>query len=67
MTLFENWKQIATKAWSMRLMLLAGLLSGAEVAMPYFVSVIPPGSFAIASAVVTAAAMVARVVVQKNV
>lgn len=67
MTLFENWKQIATKAWSMRLMLLAGVLSGAEVALPYFVSVIPPGSFAIASAVVTACAMVARVVVQKNV
>lgn len=67
MQLYEDWKKILIKAWSVRLMILAGLLSGAEVAMPYFVSVIPPGSFAIASAVVTACAMVARVVVQKNV
>jgi hypothetical protein len=67
MQLYDNWKQIALKAWSIRLMILAGLLSGAEVALPYFASIIPPGSFAIASAVVTACAMVARVVVQKNV
>lgn len=67
MTLIDDWKLILKKAWSIRLMILAGLLSGAEVALPFFVTVIPPGSFAIASAVVTAGALIARVLVQKDV
>ena len=70
MELMSNWKAIATKAWSMRLILLAGLLSGLEYAMPAIVgffeplNIIPSGVLSLAAALVSAAALVARVVAQ---
>lgn len=66
----SNWKAIATKAWSMRLIILAALLSGFEVALPIMreaiapLGLIPPGAFAALSFVATAAAGVARIVAQ---
>jgi hypothetical protein len=43
-----NWRAVLRRAWSMRLMLLAGLLSGAEVALQLLDGIIPipPGVFA---------------------
>jgi hypothetical protein len=69
MTLLSNWRAVLTKAWSVRLMVLAGLLSGAEVAMPYFEGSIslPTGVFAALSGFVTAAALLARIVAQNGV
>lgn len=67
MKLNNDWKHILRKAWSVRLMIAAAMLSGIEVALPFFASEIPLGTFAIASAVVTAAALVARVVAQKDI
>ena len=63
--LAPNWKAIATRAWSMWLMGLAALLSGIEVAISLYPDVfaffgLPSGYAAIASGVVTFAAMVAR-------
>lgn len=64
MNLHEEWRWIVRKAWSFRLILLAAVLSGLEVVMPLVQSVIPAKVFGFASFVVTAAALVARVVAQ---
>ncbi|PSH68629.1 hypothetical protein CU102_12790 [Phyllobacterium brassicacearum] len=63
-----NWRAVLRKAWSIRLMLLAGLLSGAEVALPLLDGVlpIPPGIFAGLTFFTVGAAFVARLVVQKG-
>lgn len=66
MALIENWRDVLAKAWSAKLMILAGLLSGAEVALPYFTAVIPPGTMAALSSAVVSAAFVARFLAQKN-
>jgi len=67
MKLYDNWKTIIKKAWSIRLMLLAGLLSGIEVALPFFQDTIPRGVFAVLSILAVSGAFVARLVAQKNV
>ena len=64
--LVADWKRILRKAWSIRLMLAAGLLSGAEVALPLFADAIPRGVFAATSGVVVMGAFVARLVAQKD-
>ena len=66
MNLYSNWKTIIRKAWSFRLMLLAGVLSGCEVGLPLFIDSMPRNVFAGLSAFVVAAALIARVVVQKD-
>ncbi|WP_081455273.1 DUF7940 domain-containing protein [Roseibium aggregatum] len=35
MKLVSDWRAVLQRAWSVRLMLLAALLSGAEVALPF--------------------------------
>lgn len=64
MTPAHNWREVLRYAWSIRLMLLAALLSGAEVALPFFEYSIPAGIFAAMSAITTAAALVARFIAQ---
>jgi len=70
--LIEDWKTILAKAWSVRLIILAALLSGLEVAMPIVgqtiepLGIIPPGVFAILSAVTSAGALIARVMAQPD-
>lgn len=64
MQLIDDWKKKAPKLWSIRLGLLAGLLSGAEVVLPLFAEAIPRGWFAVGSFVLTVAAVVARIVAQ---
>lgn len=72
MTLLDNWREILLKAWSVRLILLSGLLSGLEVAMPVLreslepLGLIPPGAFAILALLVSAAAGIARIMAQPN-
>jgi hypothetical protein len=66
--LIDEWRVVLRRAWSSRLMLLAGLLSGLEVVLPLLNGVlpIPPGIFAALSFVTVAAAFVARVIAQKD-
>lgn len=64
MQLIENWRVVLRKAWSSRLILLAAGLSGVEVVLPFLQSALPVGLFALASFLVTAAALVARLVAQ---
>lgn len=64
-----NWRQILRYAWSIRLILVAGLLSGTEVALPLLQSVlpVPAGVLAFLSFLATAGAFVARLVAQETV
>ena len=66
MTLLADWKAIVRRAWSIRLMLLAGLLTGCEAVLPLFVADLPRHVFSALSVAVIAAAMVARLVAQKG-
>jgi len=43
MTLLEDWKEVLRKAWSIRFIVLAGVLSGIEVILPFFADAIPRG------------------------
>ena len=67
MKLYDNWKDIVRKAWSIRLMVLAGVLSAVEVVLPLFADSIPRGTFAALSGVTVAAAFVARLVAQQDI
>lgn len=66
MKLIADWKRVVRKAWSIRLLLLAGVLSAAEVALPFFGDTLPRGWFAALSALSVGAAFVARLVAQKS-
>jgi hypothetical protein len=67
MKLYDNWLEIVRKAWSIRLMVLAGVLSAAEVLLPLFMHDMPRSVFATLSAIAVAGAFVARLVAQKDV
>lgn len=66
--LLKNWRDILKKAWSIRLILLAAVLSGMEVALALGGDLlpIPRGSFALLSGVVGCAAFAARLLAQRN-
>lgn len=64
MQLLDDWKKIARKAWSFRLGILAALLSGVEVILPFFENKFPRGVFAGLAFAVTVSAAVARLVAQ---
>jgi hypothetical protein len=66
MKLLENWRDIIKRAWSMRLMVLAALLSGVEIVLPLFSEALPRGLFAVLSFLAVAGAFVARIVAQKG-
>lgn len=66
MRLARNWRSILRRAWSARLLALAGVLSGIEVALPFFQTWVAPGIFAVLSFFVTCAALVARITAQKD-
>jgi hypothetical protein len=65
MRLLDNWRDVLRKAWSIRLLVLAGVLSGLEVALPLF-GWEPSPWFALFSLAVVAAAFVSRLVAQKG-
>jgi len=68
MRIVANWRRVLRRAWSIRLLVIAGVLSGAEVALPIIDGVlpVPPGVFAALSGIITAAAFVARLTAQKD-
>lgn len=67
MQLLPDWKLILRKAWSVRLIILAAIFSGAEVVVPLFYDAMPRNTFALLSGITTAAALIARVIMQKDV
>ena len=66
--LLSNWQKILQRAWSIRLMLIEGLFSGLEVAVPLLQGVLPihPGLFAALSLVAVMGAFVTRLLVQRG-
>ncbi|MBB2698975.1 UNVERIFIED_ORG: hypothetical protein GGI66_003652 [Rhizobium esperanzae] len=68
MKLIAGWRRVLLRAWSIRLLLLAGALSGLEFALPYLDGYLPlpPRLFAGLSGLTVAAAFVARIVAQKD-
>lgn len=64
-----NWRAVLLRAWSIRFIVLAGVLSGIEVALPVidqFID-IPRGWFAAASGAVVCGAFIARLLAQKGI
>ena len=66
MKLRSDWRLILRKAWSVRLIVLAALFSGLEVVVPLFDDAFPRNTFAVLSGITTAAALAARVMMQRN-
>lgn len=67
MRLYDNWRELIRRTWSIRFIVIAGVLSGCEVILPiigdrYF----EPGVLAALSFVFVCAAFIARLVVQKG-
>ncbi|MBP8214842.1 MAG: hypothetical protein KAX66_05195 [Propionivibrio sp.] len=67
MNLIPDWKLIARKAWSVRLMAIASILSGCEAVLPYAEFMLPRGSFALLSFVIVTLALLARFVAQRDI
>lgn len=67
MNLIPDWKIVARKAWSVRLMALASVLSGCEAVLPYAEFMLPRGSFAMLSFVIVTLALLARFVAQRDI
>lgn len=67
MKLYDNWREILNKAWSIRLMILAGMLTACEIVLPLYADAIPRNLFAALSALATMGALVARLVAQRDV
>lgn len=66
MTLHSNWQTLLRKAWSVKFMVLAFLLTMAEVMLPFFSDAVPPKLFAALSGLAVAGAFVSRLVAQKD-
>jgi hypothetical protein len=66
MKLVSDWSRVLRRAWSIRLVIAAGVLSAVEVALPFFEPSFPPGIFAAASGLAAGGAFVARLVAQKG-
>jgi hypothetical protein len=66
MKLIADWRHVLRKAWSVRLMILAGLLSGLEVTLPLFIDAMPRNLFAVLSMLTISGAFMARIVAQKG-
>lgn len=72
MQLASNWRVIIARAWSVRLMILAGLLSGLEASVGMFPGLfealqISQGYAAAASMTITCLALWARLIAQSGV
>jgi hypothetical protein len=67
MKLYDNWRDILKKAWSVRLMLLAGILSGCEIVLPFYADVFPRNTFALLSFLAVFAALISRIVAQRGI
>ena len=66
MRLHSDWKRILKRAASVRLALLAGLLSGLEAVLPLFTDAMPRGVFAGLSVALSMAVLPARIIAQRN-
>lgn len=66
MKLIKDWDRVLHRAWSVRLMMLAAILTGAETVSPLLGGLLAPGQLGLVSVVVTTSAFVARFLVQRD-
>lgn len=64
MKLLDNWLLILRRAWSVRLALLSALLGAVEIGVQFLAASQPTPYFAMAAALTSLAAAVARIVAQ---
>lgn len=64
--LIPNWRKVAEKAWSVRLMYLASILTGCEAVLPVIGDWVPRGVFALLTFVVVMGALLSRFLVQQE-
>lgn len=64
----DNWRAVLKHAWSVRLLLVAAVLSGMEVALPLLNGLlpVPPLVFAAFSGLCVCGAFIARFIVQEK-
>lgn len=67
MKLYDNWKELVKKAWSIRFMILAGIFSAIEAILPLFYDLFSRGTFAVLSGIAIVLAFVSRLIAQKDV
>ena len=67
MKLYDNWREIATKAWSIRFIALAFCFTLLEVALPFFSESFPDKLFGVMSGLCAAGAFASRLIAQKDV
>ena len=66
MQIKHDWRDVVRRAWSVKFMALAFVLTMAEVMLPFFSDAVPPKLFAALSGLAVAGAFVARLVAQKD-
>lgn len=66
MTFKTDWKDVMRKAWSVKFMVLAFVLTMAEVMLPFFSDAVPPKLFAVLSGLAVAGAFVSRLIAQED-
>lgn len=69
MRLISDWRRVFRRAWSVRLIALAAVLTGAEIALPLLEGLLPlpPRTFALLSGLAAAGAFIARFVAQPEI
>lgn len=67
MRFYSNWREILRRSWSLRFILIAGVLSGCEVVLPMLGDWFAPGTFAVLMFAFTTAAFIARLVAQRGI
>lgn len=67
MKLYDNWKEIVRRAWSLKFLLIALVLECASVVLPFYTDVIPREVFTPIIIVAILGAGISRIVYQSNV
>lgn len=62
----SNWRRFLRKAWSVRLMLVASILSGCNAVLPYASDFMSRGTFAGVSFLIVTGALLSQFIVQKD-
>lgn len=67
MKLYDNWKLIVKKAWSIRFIAAAGFFTASEQVVPLFVESIPQKVYAALIMICVMLAFISRIVAQQDV
>ena len=66
MKLYDNWKTILKKAWSLRFMERAIFCEVAQQVLPMYTDIIPRGAFTVLIGLFIAGGYISRIVYQPN-